>query len=149
MFKKHITKKIAALTLMGCLMGSFSVEAASTSHTHISTSYGNLTGNTSGYIIPGFEKGYNASAKTTKPVSRIRARLSVCYKATGKTIGDGENTGWIYNSDSALTCDYEMHHFNNALTGKRDGFLNTTCVAYGTADAITDKAYVVYTSYTL
>lgn len=32
---------------------------------------------------------------------------------------------------------------------KDDGFLNTKCVAYGTADAITDKSYVVYTSFTL
>lgn len=45
-----------------------------------------------------------------------------------------------------MTCDYEMHHFYNELTKKSDGFVNTKCVAYGTADAITERAYAAYTS---
>lgn len=148
MAKKKFAKKMMALMLVGCVMGSMPVEAASsTANKYINSTYGYLTGNVEGGY-DGFEKLYYSYAETTKPVNKIRSKLSVCYYSTGKVIGDGENTGWRYNSNSAHTCNYEMHHFKNALTGKYDNFVNTKCTAYGTADAITSKAYAVYTSVT-
>ena len=149
MKRNRLKKFFIVVMMVTCILGSsIGVSAKSDSGaTYISNKYGSLTGSTSG--VMGYkEKAYNTQAKTTKKVSKIRAKLSVCYKKTGVSIGDGENTGWLANSKLALTCDYEMHHFYNKLTKKHDGFVNTKCVAYGTADAITAKAYAVYTSVT-
>ena len=149
MKRNKLAKIVVAVMMSVCILGSsISVSAKSDSGSvYISSTYGSLTGTTNGTM--GYkEKLYNTSAKTTKKVSKIRAKLAVCYKKTGVFLGDGENTGWLTNSKSALTCDYEMHHFYNSLTKKYDGFVNTKCVAYGTADAITAKAYAVYTSVT-
>lgn len=149
MRRSKLTKIITVVMIATCILGSSISTSAKTDSgsVYISNKYGSLNGSTDGSM--GYkEKTYNTQAKTTKKVPKIRAKLSVCYKATGVFLGSGENTGWLANSKLALTCDYEMHHFYNKLTKKYDGFVNTKCVAYGTADAITAKAYTVYTSVT-
>ena len=139
---------ITILGLLGVMLTGISVSAASSGSVYINSTYGRLIGNVGGYYGAN-EKCFNSSATTTNVVPRLRSKLTVHYTSNGSAIGSGENTGWIYNSKSAYSYDYEMHHFKNQLTGAYDGFIYTSLTAYGTADAITSTPYVVYTNYTL
>ena len=150
MGKRFLRLLTAALIVFVSVMGVDSkAEAASVSGSkYINATYGTLRGETDGCM--GYqEKLYCTQATTTSAVPRIRATLTVCYYTTGEVIGDGETTGWISNASSAVTANYEMHHFKNKLNNNTyDGFVSTKCTAYGAADAITENAYVVYTQVT-
>ncbi|MCH5273188.1 MAG: hypothetical protein J1E35_05895 [Lachnospiraceae bacterium] len=143
-FKKVICLLLTALAMV--LSGTVSANAASDiGRTYINSTYGYLEGSVrESYDSFCGEKIYNAAAETEVAVSRIRAYMKVMYAKSGDTI-DTSTSGWEYNSKRTSTFDFEMHHFRNKETGIYDGFVNTQCVAYGTADAITDKAYAVYT----
>ena len=148
MRKKELKKGIAValVALLTVMSGSISAKAESeTKNTYINSTYGYLVGSVSGIYDTVFEeKLYNSNAETTAAVSRIRAYMEVMYTRSGETI-DIVSSDWIYNSNYATTYNFEMHHFYNKETKCYDGFVNTRCTAYGTADAITDGAYVVYT----
>lgn len=142
-------KFIILLTALVVLTNSISVYAKTDTDTgckYISKKYGYLTGKVSCFWSgsPLNEKIANASAKTKSNVSKIRATLTVNYYNSGIKI-DKETSHWLKNSKAAYTPDYEAHHTKNRETGKYDGLKNTKIVAYGAADAIQEKAYVVYT----
>lgn len=147
---KRKGKILVATMLLATLLCGNIVQAASKSETkYISSKYGDLKGSVHGiYNGTMKEKQYWSRAETGAKVVKIRSKLSVQYATTGVEIGSGETTGWKYDAKSACTYTYEMHHFKNKITGKYDGFKDTKCKAYGTADAIVTNAYVVYTSLT-
>ena len=151
MMKKRFFKKIICLALVAVttvLSGTVSAKASEedVGRTYIDSTYGYLEGRVYGYYNSVWgEKMFCSDAETTVAVPRIRAYMKVMYAKSGDTI-DTSTSGWVYNSNSATTFDFEMHHFLNKETGVYDNFLNTRCVAYGTADAITERAYAVYTS---
>lgn len=149
MMNKNFFKMIIGLTLVAGITvfsGSVFAEAdEEVGRTYINSTYGYLEGSTyGGYQASLGEKMYSSFAETTVAVPRIRAYMKVMYAKSGNTLGE-ETSDWKYNDDYAGTCTFEMHHFRNEETGLYDGFVNTRCVAYGTADAIVDKAYAVYT----
>ena len=147
--RKNELKKgiaVALVALLTVVSGSVSANAETvTGTTYISATYGYLEGSVRGdYYADLEEKMYCSRAETTETVPRIRAYMEVQYAKSGDTIGT-VSSDWRDNSDYATTYDFEMHHFYNKETECYDGFVNTKCIAYGTADAITDKAYAVYT----
>lgn len=144
-FKKK--KFIILLTALVVLTNSISVYAnTSIGCKYIDKKHGYLTGEVSCFWFgsPLNEKIANASAETKANVSKIRATLTVNYYNSGVEI-DKETSHWLKNRKAAYTPDYEAHHTKNRETGKYDGLKNTKIVAYGAADAIQEKAYVVYT----
>ena len=112
--------------------------------TNLPGSYGKLKGEVVGHGAD-LIKNFASYADSTKKVPRIRAKLSVEYYKSGDNIGPGDSTGWITNEKTASTGDYDLHHWRNKEKNTDSGFRKTTCVGYGTADAIIEKAYAVYT----
>lgn len=141
---KKITKVLTLSALIGSLSLGTMVSAASSGKTYINNTYGYLNGETYGYINMD-SKWFETNASTTRSVPRLRVSLEVQYYSTGTSI-QSRQLEWSYNT-SFVGDNMDMIHFKNRQTNKYDGFLNTKVRSYGTADAITSKPYVVYTSY--
>ena len=108
---------------------------------------GTLSGSTSIGVFENTYKFCNSVARTSRTVSRIRARVEPFYSSTGASLNISENSNWIYDTNYAVTSDCETLYVMNTLTGRADGFLNTRITAYGTGDAILNGvAYAVYTN---
>lgn len=144
--------KIMIVTMLACLLtvnmvcsSSFAANyAQKTGSKSLPSSYGSLKGKVMGFDS-GVGRNFASFANTGKKVTKIRAKLTVQYYKSGNNIGPGDTSGWNRNAKSAHTDDYDLHHWTNKEK-KTDGyFKNTVCVGYGTADAIIEKAYAVYT----
>lgn len=93
------------------------------------------------------EKFFNGGCSIDNK-ARLRITVVGHYYKSGNSFGQ-ETSGWKNNVYSAYTCDFECHHVSNKENGgKKDGMLNTKITVYGTADAITDKGYAIYTNKT-
>lgn len=140
--------KVMVVTVLACLlavnMTCGSAFAVSKDTKNLPGSYGKLKGEVYAFKSGGC-KNFSSYAETSKKVTKIRAKLAVQYYKSGKNIGPGDTSGWNKNAKYASTYDYDLHHWRNTEQKNDGGFTKTVCVGYGTADAIIEKAYAVYT----
>jgi len=143
---KLVRKVILSVALLSLVIMASSIRSyADTGYNYsLPAPYGPLKGSVSISIYAG-AKLAASEAITSSPVTRIRTKIELHYNKGGAFLWY-EESGWI-SSSSYASVDNDTYNVPNAQNGnQRDGFINTPLKAYSTADAITDKAYAVYTS---